>query len=112
MSISTEKAFDMLPYAVDIIEKLNIQEQGKKIAEAKQKDFTGAELQSETGIAVIRYVAKNLPKVKPEFFALVAIASDVDVETAKKRPLAESIQVLKDVFLDAELLGFFKSAAQ
>ena len=115
MSISTEKAFDMLPYAVDIIEKLDIQEQGKRIFEDLQKanpDRPAEEVQKEVGIAIMKYIAKNLPKIKEEFFQLVAIASDVDVETAKARPLAESIQTLKDVFLDAELLGFFKAAVQ
>ena len=115
MTISTEKSFDMLPYAVDIFEKLDIQERGKRIFEDLQKanpDRPAEELQKEVGIAVIKYIAKNLPKIKEEFFALVAVASDVDVKTAKARPLAESIQVLKDVFLDAELLGFFKAAVQ
>ena len=115
MTISTEKCFDLLPHAVDIFEKLNIQEQSKKILEDLQKanpDRLAEELQREVGIAIMKHIAKNLPKVKAEFFQLVAIASDVDVETAKKRPLAESIQVLKDVFLDAELLGFFKAAVQ
>lgn len=113
--ISTEKAFDMLPYAVDILEKLDLQERGKKILEDLQKASPGQpaeELQKEVGMAIIKHIAKNLPKIKPEFFALIAIASDVDVKTAKARPLAESIQVLKDVFLDAELMDFFKAAVQ
>ena len=113
MSISTEKVFDMLPYAVDILEKLDIQERGKKIFEDLQKanpDRPAEELQKEVGIAIMKHIAKNLPKVKTEFFALVAIASDVDVETAKARPLSESIGVIKAVFLDPELMGFFKSA--
>ena len=113
--ISTEKAFDMLPHAVDILEKLDIQERGKKILEDLQKanpDRPAEELQKEIGIAVIKYIAKNLPKIKPEFFALVAIASDVDVETAKKRPLGESVQIIKDIFLDAELMDFFRDAVQ
>ena len=115
MSISTEKAFDLLPFVVDIFEKLDIQERGKKILEDTQKanpNRLAEELQKEVGIAIMKYIAKNLPKVKDEFFQLVAIASDVDVKTAKARPLAESIQTLKDVFLDAELMDFFRAAVQ
>lgn len=115
MGISTEKAFDMLPHALDIFEKLDVQSYGKKKAEEYKKKHPEKELtdmQAEIGIDILKHVVKNSKKVKEEFFSLVAIASDVDIETAKKRPLSESINVLKEVFMDKELMDFFTAAMQ
>jgi len=113
--ISTEKAFDMLPYAVDIFEKLDIQNYGiKKAQEYKKKypDKNRTEIQRELGIELIKYVLKNSQKVKEEFFNIVALAADIDIETAKKRPFTESIQTFKEIFMDGELMDFFNSAMQ
>jgi len=113
MGISTEKAFDMLPFVVEIIDKLDIKTEGKRIAmRLKEADpeKAGDDLKYEIGIEIIMYVGKNMKKVKEDFFGLVAVASDVDIETAKARPLSESIKILKDIFMDKELMDFFTTA--
>ena len=113
--IDTEKAFDMLPHAVEIFEQLDIQAYGKRKAEEYKKKNPGKdikEMQSEIGIDIIKHIVKSSQKVKQEFFSIVAIAAGVDLETAKKRPLAESMQTFKEIFMDKDLLDFFKGAMQ
>lgn len=113
--LTTEKAFDMLPYAVAILEKLDLQTEGRRLAEkqrAANPDQSVGVLQRDVGAALILHVVRNSGKVKDEFFALLGVATGTDAKTAKTRPLTESLQVLQEVFLDTELMGFFTAAVQ
>lgn len=103
--ITTEKAYDMLPHMVDIFDKLEVKEYGTKRAK-KVKDS------KELGIDILKYVVKNSGKVKEEFFQVVAIAQDKTVEEVKKQGLMTTINTVKEIFKDDELMDFFKSAME
>lgn len=112
--ISTEQAIDMLPYAVDIFEKLDIQnyvKENKVDIKGKNKTEIEAE-QQKLGIKMVTYIVKNSKNVKEEFFNIVAIAEEKDVEEIKKQPLLTTINGLKEILNDKDLMSFFKSAMQ
>ena len=104
--INSEQAFDMLPYAVDIFEKLDIQSfiNRNKLKDAKPEDV------KQKGIELVKYIVKNSNKVKDEFFSIVAIADGKNVEEVKKQPFTKTIQTFIEIFSDQELINFFKSA--
>lgn len=113
MTISTERAFDLLPHAVAILEELELQAVGARLlAETRQTqpELAGEALQMAVGLAVIQHVLRHAAEVKDEFFALVAAATGTDIKTAKARPLAEQLQLLREIWLDPELMSFFRSA--
>jgi hypothetical protein len=101
--MTSEKIFDLLPYVVDIFEKLDLQ---KFIEGNKDKDANAL------GNAVIMHVAKNSGKVKKEFFTAISIIKDITLEEAYKLPFSELIATLKELGKDPELLVFFKLAVQ
>lgn len=112
MKISTEKAFDALPYAVEIYEKLKFdnyikatrekiaieKKQGKKIDEAI------------VGIDMFKFVIKNLNKVKEEVFYLLATIENKNVDEVKEQDMIATIKSLKGLFENKELIELFKSA--
>lgn len=110
--MNSEKAFDMLPYAVDIFDKLKIDEYVKE----NSKSATGKtaeeieNIKKETGLGLIKYILKNSAKVKEEFFSIVAIFEGITEEEAKKQGLAKTIKSIKSIFSDNELMDFFKGA--
>ena len=111
--ITSEQAFDMLPYVVDIYDKLKIKEYATKRAQqAKKSGKAVEEIKLEVGEDVLKYIVKNSPKVKEEFFSVVGIAAGKTKDEAKKQPPTESIKVFMDVFQDKDLLAFFREAMQ
>jgi hypothetical protein len=62
MIISSEKAFDLLPYAVDVFDKLELQDYIKKL-QVKSKGKN----KEETGIELVKYIVKNSSKIKRNF---------------------------------------------
>lgn len=112
MKISTEKAFDLLPYAVEIYEKLKvdnyIKATRKKIEiEKKQGKETD---QVTAGIDLFKFVLGNLNKVKDEVFHLLATIEDKTVEEVKEQSMAVTIKSLKELLSNKELMELFKSA--
>lgn len=108
--ISSEKAFDILPYVSDIYEKVNI---NKYITDNKKqiKKGTQSELQvMGFGLDMFSYVMKNSPKIKEEFFNVVAIIEDKDLKEVKAQPLGNTLKTIKLLFEDIETMDFFKSA--
>lgn len=113
MTISTERAFDMLPHAAAILERLELEKVGARLlAETRQAqpELAGEALQMAVGLAIIKHVLRHSAEVKEDFFALLAAATGSAVGTAKARPLAEQLQLLRDIFLDPELMSFFRRA--
>jgi len=112
MKISTEKAFDMLPYAVEIYEKLKIDnyiQATRKKNEIQKKQ--GKKIDEITvGIDLFKFVLKNLGNVKEEVFYLLATIEDKSVEEIKEQSMAVTIKGLKDVLTNKELVELFKSA--
>lgn len=101
--IEIEKIVDILPYIVDIYDKLEFSTFSKSL----HKGIS----QKEAGIKVTLHVMKNAPRIKEEIFKIIAILEDMTLEEARKRGLSSSIKSLKALFEnDQELMYFFKSA--
>jgi hypothetical protein len=108
-TINSEQAFDMLPYVVDIYDKLDIDGYRKQLTEK----YRGKKVdQKELGIQSFKYIFKNSQKVKKEFFNIVAIAEKRDLEAVKKESIVKTILTIKAIFSDPELVDFFKQAMQ
>src|SRR5690625_2927585 len=112
MRISTEKAFDALPYAVEIYEKLKFENYIKatreKIGIEKKQGKKVDEM--TVGIDVFKFVLKNLNKVKEEVFYLLATVEDKTVDEVKEQDMMVTIKGLKDLLSNKELVELFKSA--
>lgn len=108
--ISSEQAFDMLPYVSGIYEKLELKEyiEKNKITINADNDFQS--LMLGMGLDMFSHVLKNTPKVKKEVFTIVSIVSGKKLEEVKAQSLGETIKVFREIFEDKEMLGFFKQA--
>jgi len=106
LGISSEKAFDMLPYAVDIFDKIGLKEYITK----NQIDKDDEQALKSAGFAMISHVIKNVGKCKEEVFNILAIVGDQSVDDVKQQPVKDSIKQFKDLLNDMELLSFFKQA--
>ena len=109
-SISSEQAFDMLPYVVDIYDKLDFDKYRKEL----QKKYAGKKSVDSlsVGLEATKFIIRNAGKVKDEFFAIVAIAENTTIEEAKKQPFVKTVQTFKEIITDPELMDFFKQATQ
>ena len=108
--LSTEKAFDLLPYVVEIYEKMNVD---KYIKDTRRK-LKGKNNIDElaVGIDMFKFVLKNLNKAEKEVFEVIAILEEKTVEEVRVQPLSITFKSLKDLLTNKELTNFFKSAMQ
>lgn len=109
--ISTEKAFDLLPYISDIYEKLDFSDFIKKYQENKKEEDMQRR-QVIAGLDIFSFIMKESSKVKDEFFNIVAIAEDKEVEEIKQQSFTKTLNTIKSLFTDKELSDFFKEAMQ
>lgn len=109
--LSTEKAFDILPFISDIYEKIDLKDFIKTYKE-KNKDEDVGKRQLFAGLDMFSFVIKQSGKVKEEFFNIVAIAEDKKIEEVKKQSFALTLKTIKEIFTDKELNDFFKQAMQ
>ena len=109
--INSEKAFDMLPYVSDIYEKIDMGKYiaNKKFEIAKNKNNDEVEIMGY-GLDMFSYIMKQSPKIKDEFFQIVAIIEDKTLEEVKAQNLGETIGTIKALFEDIETMDFFKQA--
>lgn len=109
--VSSEKAFDMLPYVSDIYEKIDMGKYiaNKKFEVAKNKNNDEVEIMGY-GLDMFSYIMKQSPKIKDEFFQIVAIIEDKTLEEVKAQNLGETIGTIKVLFEDIETMDFFKQA--
>ena len=110
--LSSEKAFDMLPYVSDIYEKVDINkyvtDNKKKVA--KNKD---SELQiMGFGLDMFSYILKHSPKIKTEIFTIVSMIEDKDIKEVKAQSFVQTLKTFKELFEDKEAMDFFKSAME
>ena len=111
--LTTEKAFDILPYVSDIYEKIDIKEFINEYREKNKGNKDDIEQkQILSGLDLFSFILKQSGKVKEEFFEIVAIAEDMKVEDVKKQSFAKTIKTIKEIFTDKELTDFFKEAMQ
>jgi len=108
--LSSEKAFDMLPYVSDIYEKVNIQ---KYVLDNKRKGDTKDKLAiMGFGLDMFSYIMKQSPKVKTEIFTIVSMIEGKDIKEVKAQPFTQTLKTFKDLFEDKDTIDFFKSAMQ
>lgn len=110
--VSTEAAFDALPYVMDVYDKLDLDSYRKKVS----KQYKGQDKKkidvNEIGIDLFKYVLKNLSKAKEEIFTVISIFENKSVEDVKKQPIAETIKSLRTIFSDKETMDFFKKSME
>jgi len=114
MIISTEKAFDILPYAVSIIEKLDMKGyilQNKELINTEDKDKVN-KIMDEKGFDFVMHILKNTSKVKTEVFDIIAVVQDKSVNEVKSQPINITINLFKTLLQDTELMRFFKLAVK
>jgi len=102
--MNAEKMFDMLPYVVDMYEKLDF--------EGIQNKYKGSEDVEKAGMAILKDILKASKKVKTEFFEIVAVYREVSVAEVKKLPATEVIKSIKEIFAEVTTMDFFKQAMQ
>lgn len=98
--MNAEKLFDMLPCFGEIIDKLGLEDMVKNAP----KDMYQA------GTKLIKEIMKNSRKVKAEFFEMIAIYKEMTTDEAKKLQPAEVIEAIQEIFKEAGVGDFFKSA--
>ena len=105
--ITNDMAFDMLPHAVDLFDKLELIDYYK---EFKEK-YKGKNMDKiEAGIEFFRYILKNLGKAKQEVYSIVAIMEGKTAEEVLNQPFAKTIMTFKSILADKETMDFFKQA--
>ena len=107
-TVTTEKAFDMLPSVAVLYDKLDIDNYRKKLVE-KNKGKKDVDAQS-VGIELFKYILKYSGKVKEEVFEIVATFEEKTVEEVKAQSPARTFVVLKELFQDEETMDFLKQA--
>lgn len=108
LNISSEQIFDMLPFVVDIYEKIDFDKHRKDLTKKykgkKNIDYL------EPAIDGAKIILKNSGKIKEEFFQVVAIAENKDPDEIKKQSFLKTLKTVKSIFSDPELVAFFKEA--
>lgn len=110
--INTEKCIDVLPYAVDIFEKLELAKyiREKQISVLGKSKEEIEELGEEAGFKFLSHICRNITTVKEELFNFVAVLQEKSVEEVKAQPIGETLKVFKEVLSNTEAVTFFKLA--
>lgn len=111
-NISTEAAFDALPYVMEVYDKLDLDSYRKKVSKQYKVKNTKKPDLTEVGIDLFKYVLKNISKAKEEIFSVIAIFENKTPEQVKAQPIAETIKSLRTVFQDKEVMDFFKESME
>ncbi len=108
--ITSEKAYDMLPYVVDIYDKLDLDGYRKGLTEENKEKGKDELSMTEIGVQAFKHMLKNSGKVKEEVFEIVAIADDLTAQEAKDQSIVTTLATFKEIFSDKDLVDFFKQA--
>lgn len=110
MNITNDMAFDMLPHAVEIFEKLDLVNYVKKnkviVKDKTQKD----KISDEKALEFIMHIAKNAKKIKNQVFEIVAIANNKTADEVAKENFFNTIKTFKEILQSQDMLTFFQSA--
>ncbi|MDD3741934.1 MAG: hypothetical protein PHH30_11925 [Bacteroidales bacterium] len=107
--LSTDKAFDILPHIVDVYEKLELD---KYIKDKQKKYKKNPVSQTQAGIDLFKYIFRNTSKIKSEIITIVAILQGKTEEEIAKQDFMQTIDEVKNLFMDKETMSFFKQAVQ
>jgi hypothetical protein len=105
MKLTTEKILDILPSVVDIMEKLKLKKFSNNKALQKMNE-------QQVGYELFKLVAKNTPKIKTELFTIISIVEEKTVEEVAKSSPAETLNTIKELMGDKEVMAFFKGAME
>ena len=94
--MNSEKLFDVLPYVVDIYEKLDFEKIQNDVKEINTKEKNEKAIE-KVGMKIIMHVLKNSAKVKEEFFGIVAIMQDKTIKEVKEQNFKETIKVFHSI---------------
>jgi hypothetical protein len=115
LTITGEQAFDMLPAMCRIFEKLDLTKIVMQVRQENKdnniKKATKTTINDSTN-KVLKYVSKNIPKIKSEFFEIVGIAWNVSAEEAKKAGIGACMKVFFVILKDPDMTDFFGQAIQ
>ena len=110
--LSTEKAFEIVPYFSDIYEKLEV----KKFIETNQitikEDDDFKVMMLGIGLDIGNHILKNFGKIKDEIYIIVSIIDDIEVEEVKKQSFVKTLNTFKDLFKDKDTVDFLSSVVK
>lgn len=113
--LTSEQVIDILPYAVEIFEKLDLRGYIVK-NKGQAPDNTSKEklekLQKEKGVEMMIHILRNASKAKEDIFALVAVLQGTTAEEVKRQSFVKTLSHVKEVLSDPEIMGFFSTAMQ
>ena len=105
--LTNDQVFDMLPYVVDMWEKLDLDNYRKQVtAKYKDKKVDGMEV----GIEVFKHIIKNSGKVKDEIFSMVGVVEGKTAEEMKNQSFGKTLATFRMIVSDKEAMAFFKQA--
>lgn len=110
--ISSEKAFDILPFVADIYYKIEIERHLKDYQSKNDKNLDLENLKLFEGLNIFAFILKNSSKFKDEFFNIVAIIEDKELAEVKAQSPTATLKSIKELFANKELTDFFKEAMQ
>ena len=103
--ITTDKALDLVPYIVDIYDKLD-----KDLLQ----DRSGSS--KDVGKKALVAILKNVNKFKPEIYGMVSVATDEPVDKIRYQSVVKTLLAFKaiynDIFKDPEMMDFFGDAVK
>lgn len=106
--LSTEQVFEVLPLISAIYEKIDLKSFAKEYYNKPKEDLS----EIEVGIEFFNFIFKNMREIKEECLELVAIFEGKEIEEVRRQSFTVTLNSLKEIFTDKELLNFFKSAMQ
>jgi len=110
--ISTDKAMDMLPYVVDILDKLDTKQyilQNKELFDMSNK-AKALEKVKDKGFDFLKFILKNAGKVKEEVYHCLSIIQETTVEEIRAQSFGKTFLQFKKLLEDDDLLAFFGGA--
>lgn len=98
--MNTEQAFELLPLVSTIIEKTELVDYASSFNGVGQKE----------GIKILNHVVSNIAVCKAEVFELISRTTGKTVKEVSEQSAVQTFNELKKLFLDTELMDFFKQA--
>ncbi len=105
--LTNDQVFDMLPYVVDMWEKLDLDNYRKQVTaknKGKEVDKIGM------GIEVFKHILKNSGKVKEEIFSMVGVVEGKTSDEMRNQSFGKTLLTFKMILSDSEAMAFFKQA--
>jgi hypothetical protein len=96
--LTVEKAIDIIPYLVEISEKVGI---------ADFKKMINIDDKEETGIKMFLNMGKNIKKCRIEIYHVLALVEEKSINEVSQMNIFKVMKTFKEIFKDEELKVFF-----